>query len=119
MTHAPTSTGAPHHIPTTCFCCGRRATGIGFGDLGAGKDPHWLCAQCIPLLEQIRSARRFDHYENAAIDMTIEAVGPSIEANGSDLGEWNESQVRQFVVDVIMHFGDAIRTQVREQEIPF
>jgi hypothetical protein len=117
MTHAPTSTGAPHHVPTTCFCCGRRATGIGFGDFKT--DPHWLCQQCIPLLEQIRSARRFDVYENSAIDMTIEAVGPSIEANGADLSEWTESQVRQFIVDVIMHFGDAIRTQVRTHEVPF
>ena len=118
MTHAPTSTGAPHHVPTTCFCCGRRATGIGFGDFAKG-DPHWLCQQCIPLLEQIRSARRFDVYENAAIDMTIETVGPLIESYGSDLSEWTESQVRQFIMEVILGFGDAIRTQVREQEVPF
>lgn len=121
MTHAPTSSGPPNHTPTVCFCCGRRAHGIGIGDFGRdGKgDPKWLCQLCIPLIDQIRSAQRFDIYENNAIDMTIEAVGPSIEANGSDLGSWNESQVRQFVVDIVMGFGDAIRKQIRTKEVPF
>lgn len=119
MTHEPTSSGPPHHTPTVCYCCGRRAAGIGIGTFGRGQDPKWLCELCIPLLEQIRSAQRFDEYENAAIDMTIEAVGPSIEANGPDLSQWNESQVRQFVVDVIMSFGEAIRTQIREKAVPF
>lgn len=121
MPHNPTSSGPPNHTPMTCWCCGRRATGIGMDQFGRDQlgDPRWLCELCVPLMEQIRAAQRFDVYENHAIDIAIETVGPRIEEYGADLGGWNESQVRQFVMEVIMAFGDGIRKQVRSGAVPF
>lgn len=119
--HDPTSTGAPHHTPTTCWVCGRHATGIGLEGFGRNgdRDPHWLCQQCVPLIEQIRSTTRFDVYEERALDATIEAVGPLVERNGSDLAAWQYEQVREFVASVVLEFGNSIRGQVREGEVPF
>lgn len=121
MTHTPTSSGPPSHTPTVCYCCGRRAHGIGmegFGRDGKG-DPHFLCELCIMIMDQIKSVRSFDIYENNAIDAAIEGVGPTIEAFGSDLGEWDEGQRRQFVMEIILGFGDSIRNQVKAGEVPF
>lgn len=121
MPHDPTSSGPPHHLPMTCWCCGRRATGIGMDQFGRDQlgDPRWLCEMCVPLMEQIRAARHFDIYEDRAVDMAIDSVGPLIGEYGPDLSEWNESQRRQFVMEIVLGFGDAVRKQVREQAVPF
>lgn len=121
MPHNPTSTGAPLHTPTTCWCCGRHATGIGMEGFGRdGKqDPRWVCELCAPLIEQIRAARSFDVYEENAVAATILGVGELIEEYGPDLGAWTEAQVQQFVMQIILGFGDAIREQVRSTEVPF
>jgi len=121
VTHTPTTNGPPLHKPTTCFCCGRHATGIGlegFGWNGDG-DPHYICQQCAPLIQQIKATMRFDVYEDNAVQAAIEAVGPLIERNGSDLADWSEQQVTEFVTSVILEFGSSIRKQVREGEVPF
>lgn len=121
MPHNPTSSGPPLHTPTTCWCCGRHATGIGmdgFGRDGRG-DPRWLCDLCVPLMHQIRAARTFDTYEENAVTATILGVGDLVAEWGSDLAEWEEAQVRQFVTEIILGFGDAIREQVRSTEVPF
>ncbi len=118
MTHAPTSSGPPHYTPTTCFCCGRRAHGIGLQGFNKG-DPFWLCELCIPIMEQIRAARNFDIYEDRAIDAAIEGVGGLIGEYGADLSEWSESQRRQFVKEIILGFGDSVRAQVKANEVPF
>lgn len=121
MTHSPTSSGPPHHTPTTCWCCGRRAFGIGIGEFGrrGDGDPKFLCEACIPLIEHIKAVVRFDEYEQNAIHATIEAVGPLIEKFGTDLAEWDADQVEEFVTAIILGFGHSIREQVREREIPF
>lgn len=121
MPHDPTSSGPPHHTPTVCYCCGRRAHGIGMEGFGwdGKRDPHWLCELCIPIMQQIKAVVRFDAYETRAIDATIEAVGALVGANGTDLGDWSEDQVREFVSEIILQFGHSIRKQIREQEVPF
>ncbi len=121
ITHEPTSTGAPSYSPTTCWLCSRRATGVGVGSFGwDGKgDPHFLCENCIPLIEQIRATTSFDRYEKDAIQETIEMAAPFIERFGSDLGDWTEEQVTEFVAGIILGFGTSIRRQVRSQEVPF
>jgi hypothetical protein len=121
MTHEPTSSGPPHHVPTTCYACGRRAHGIGFGTFGRdGKgDPHFLCENCIPLMAQIKATTRWDAFEQRALEATIEMVGPIIETNGPDLSEWTAEQVEEFVGAVILSFGTSIREQVRSGSVPF
>lgn len=119
--HDPTSTGAPHHSPTTCWLCSRRATGIGVGSFGwNGKgDPHFLCENCIPLIEHIRTTTNFDRYETDAIQATIGMAGPLIEKFGTDLSDWSEDQVTEFVAAIILGFGTSIRQQVRDLEVPY
>ena len=121
MTHAPTSTGAPHHTPTTCWCCGRHAHGIGLKGFGrsGNDDPHWLCQQCILILEHIKAVTKWDLYEQRAISASVEAAGPLIEKFGTDLADWSEEQAEEFAATIILGFGDSIRKQVTDGEVPF
>lgn len=90
----------------------------GFGRDGT-KDPHWLCENCIPLMAQIRATTRWDLFEQNAITATIESVGPLIGEFGTDLGEWTEPQIEEFIGAVILNFGTAIREQVKSGSVPF
>lgn len=121
MPHDPTSSGPPSHIPTVCYCCGRRAYGIGMESFGRNgkQDPNFLCENCIPLMAQIKATTRWDVIEQNAITATIDQVGPIIEANGSDLSEWTAEQVEEFIGAVILGFGTSIREQVRTGSVPF
>jgi hypothetical protein len=123
MTHAPTSSGPPLHVPTTCWCCGRRANGAGIGEFPSARhpkaDPKFLCDLCIPLAAQIRASLKFDHYERAAIEAAIESVGPLIGEYGTDLAEWTDDQRKDFVTQIILFFGASIREQVKNKEVPF
>lgn len=117
MPHDPTSVG-PNFTPTTCWCCGRHATGIGIGQPSRGE-PKWLCEFCIPLIAHIRAVKRFDVYEQRAVTYAIDNVGPLVEKFGVDLSEWSEEQRTEFATEIILGFGHSIREQVRMQEVPF
>lgn len=121
--HEPTCGPAPAYTPTTCWLCGRRAEAIGIGKFPTERhphnDPHFLCTHCLPLVSQLKATVRFDTYESNAIDAVIEKMGPVVENNGTDLSDWSEDQVRDFVVEIILGFGDAIREQVRASGVPF
>lgn len=121
MTHTPTSTGKPNHTPTTCFVCGRRATSIGMEGFGwnGDHDPHWICEACIPLLQQIKAVRSWDVYEQNAIAAAVDGVGDMVERFGADLSAWSEEQAHEFAGSIILGFGDSIRKQVKESEVPF
>jgi hypothetical protein len=118
MTHEPTSIG-PNHTPATCYLCGRHAVGLGLGSARNSDDPRWLCALCAMLCDQIRAVSKFDTYEDNALGKAIDMVGHLVERNGSDLADWSERQVREFVTMLILSFGEAIREQVRTKEVPF
>lgn len=121
--HEPTCGPAPEFVPSTCWLCGRRAGPLGIGkfpsDRNPKADPRFLCEHCVPLAQQLRSTTSFDTYEHNAIQVVIERLGPVVEANGTDLGEWSAEQVEDFVVQVILGFGTAIREQVRDKVVPF
>jgi len=121
MTHTPTTSGPPHHTPTTCYCCGRHATGIGLEGFGrkADQDPHFICTACSLLIEQIKATRHWDTYEHRAIEAAVDGVGPLVERFGADLSGWTAEQAQEFAAAIILGFGDEIRRQVREQEVPF
>lgn len=110
----------PTHVdntPAVCFCCGRHATGAGIG--GPKGDPRYLCAECLLIAEQIKHVRRWDAYESQAVLGGMDAAGPLVEAFGSDLAEWDEGQVRQFIATVWRGCADRLRELVRSQEAPF
>lgn len=121
MPHDPTTSGPPHHTPSTCYVCSRRATGIGLAGFGwnGDQDPHFVCPQCVPLIEQLKSMTKFDVYEENAIAATVEALGPLVEEFGFDMSEWSAEQAERFVAEVVLGFGHSIRTQIRENEVPF
>jgi len=104
--------------PTTCWCCGRHAVGVGVGQPSRG-DPHYLCEHCLPLIAQIKATTKFDEYERVAIEQAVEALGPLIDQFGPDLSEWNEQQATALVVEAILAFGTAIRQQVKDRSLPF
>ncbi len=82
--------------PTTCFCCGMRAVGIG---VGAGKDPGYLCKRCIVAIDDYKKIRRLDDFELSALDAGVDAVGEFIESKGNltDLAHYDELDQRLLV----------------------
>jgi hypothetical protein len=104
------------HDPTTCHVCGRQAVGIGIGDL---RDPKWICAECVPLIDYIKSARRPTAYEIKAREGGMEAAAPLVKEYGPDLSEWTEDQVLMFVGACWRGTADRIRDLIRNQEAPW
>lgn len=117
MTRTPTETA--HGAPTTCHVCSRHAIGIGIGE--AGKEPKYLCAECVQLLEQIKRVRRFDPYELQALDGAVDAVGDYIDSiNGkSELSEYDETERRMLCKAAVQGFGDELRRVIAQGEAPF
>lgn len=111
-----TPTATEHGDPTTCHVCGLRATGIGIGT--PESDPRFLCPECVTLIERIKEVRRFDPYELMAREGGMEAAAPLVEEFGSDLAEWDETQVLRFVGVVWRGCADRLHKVLREG-IPF
>lgn len=101
--------------PTLCHCCGRHAVGIGFGDPSKG-DPKYLCTQCVLLIEHIRTARRMDLYELAALDAAVDRVGEWIEARGigTELSYYDDLDRRMLVKAAVEGFGDGLRAALKD-----
>lgn len=97
--------------PTACLTCGFHAHGIGIGN--PQQDPHYLCPECMTLLTEIKDIRQWNGYERAAVDHAIEAVGPMISKNGTDLSTWSSDQVEEFVRAVWAACGDGVRDAVK------
>lgn len=107
--------------PTLChFCCVRRANGVGIGYQHKGdKDPKFLCTECMPLLDVIKSIRRFDTYELKAIDGAVAEVGEFLTERGvTDLALLDELDARMLCKRVVIAFGDELRRLLRS-EAPF
>ena len=104
------------HDPTTCIC-GRHAIGIGISN--RNDPPTWLCHECSLMVDTIKNIRRIGPYEIKARAGGMEAAGPLVERNGSDLAEWSEEQVLEFCGVVWRGVSDRIRELVRNDEAPF
>lgn len=115
MTFEPTAT--TKHDPSVCNVCGRHAVGIGIGD--AGKDPRYLCRECVTLIERIRSVRRWDPYEIKARQGGMDAAGEVIERYGSDLGEYSEDQALELVGAIWRGCADELHRVLENREAPF
>lgn len=111
MTFTPTQNAEGD--PTVCWCCGRHAHGIGVGDFKT--DPRWLCRECIPIIEYIRTAKRLDPYELRAIDHGVAAVGEYLDSIGKyDLSEMDEHDARMIVKAAWIGCAEGIRKELRE-----
>lgn len=116
MTFTPTS--LPSGQPTTCRCCGRHARGIG---VGTGKDPGYLCGECILLVEEISRVRRMDPYELQALDGGVDAVGEYIESLGgkTELADFDELEQRMLVKAAWQGCADRLRALIKKGDFPF
>lgn len=120
MTFEPTQDA--NGDPTTCWTCGRHATGIGVGTFKPGRDgavePRWICQQCVPAIEYIRTAKRLDPYELRAIDHGVTAVGEYLDSIGKyDLADMDELEARMIVKAAWIGCGEGLRKEL--QEAPF
>lgn len=71
--------------------------------------------------KELRAAlpRRFDVYEERALDAAIDKAGALVEANGTDLSTWEAEQVTEFCRTIVVGFGTSLRAQVAEGQAPF
>lgn len=100
-----------HHTPADCHICGQHATGIGL----SGKPPYkWVCVECSLIIEDIRKVKRMDAYELQARAGGMEAAGPLVDEWGSDLAEWDETQVLMFCGAIWKGCAARIRQLIRE-----
>lgn len=108
------------HDPANCHICGRHALGIGLEPPRKGEQPRWLCAECLPLLEYIKSVRRLDPYEIKAIEMAGDKAGALLDGWGkTDLAEMDEGEWREFCKTLCLGFGESMRRLIRDGEAPF
>lgn len=104
------------HDPTTCYVCTRQAIGIG----ASPKPPYnWLCRECVVSIQDLSSIRRPSAYELMARKGGMEAAAPLVEEYGSDLAEWDETQVLMFVGAVWKGCADELRRLVKDGSAPF
>lgn len=105
-----TSTGEP----CVCHACqSRHAVGIGMGK--RDDDHRWLCKECVTILERIRSVRRWDPFEERALEGAVAAVGAFLSGLPSyDLSECTEEQARALCKAALVGFGDALRAALEE-----
>lgn len=113
MTFTPTEVDG---IPAVCHCCGMEATGIGVGAASRNNpDPRWLCEDCIANGGMIRATKRgLTAYEKAAVARAVDAVGPMVETNGTDLADWDAAQVEEFVGAIWQACGRELRAVIQE-----
>ena len=108
------------HDPANCNICGRHALGVGLEPPRKGEEPRYICAECLPILEYVRSVRRLDPYEIKAIEMAGEKAGALLDGWGkTDLADMDEDEWRQFCKAMCLGFGDSMRHLIRNQEAPF
>jgi hypothetical protein len=99
--------------PEVCHVCGRRAIGIALP--GGRRDDHaWLCAECYPLLEYVKSVRRWDAYELKAIDAVDGATSDFAAEHGTDIAAMDETTRRALWRCVLRSWQDGIRAGLRE-----
>lgn len=104
-----------HHTsaePELCHVCGRRAGGMAAG--GYRNDHKWLCDECFPLLEYVKSVRRWDAYETVALEQVDEATGEFAAQYGTDMAAYDEETRRLLWRTVCRSWGDGIRRALRE-----
>ena len=106
------------HDPADCHVCGRRAIGVGFSERRP-EDNKYLCAECVPLLEYVKSVRRWDPYELKARHGGMEAAAPLVQEYGPDLSQWEEEQVLMFVGAVWRGCADEMRRLIKTDSAPF
>lgn len=84
--------------PTTCFCCGMRAIGIGLNRSEKG-DPQYICKRCVMAIDDYKKIRRLDDFEIKALDAGVDAVGEWIADNGgvTELAHFDELMQRMLV----------------------
>lgn len=106
--------------PTLCYCCSRRAVGIGINRTGKG-DPAYVCGECILIIEELRKVRRFDLYEIAALEGGVDAVGEWIEQRGigTHLEHYDELDQKMLVRAAVTGFQDRLRRVIRDGVAPF
>ena len=104
--------------PTTCHVCQRHAIGVGIGD---GKDPKYLCQQCVGILEHIKRVQRLDVYELQALDGAVDAVGEFIASNDNktELADYGDLEQRMLCKAAIEGFGNRLRQIIEKGEAPF
>ena len=103
--------------PTTCHVCGRQATGLGLGTL---RDPKWICAECVPIIDEIKRMRRPTAYELKAREGGMEAAGEYLRKLGkTDLAEFDEDEALMLCGVIWRGTADRIRDLIRNQEAPF
>lgn len=120
MTFTPTTT--PEGTPAVCYACGRDATGIGLGAASrSNTDPRWLCEECIATGPALYTAarRNLSGYEKKAVTRAVSALGSFIEANGTDLAEWEAEAAEQFVAAIWQACGDELREVISSGEAPW
>jgi hypothetical protein len=106
--------------PANCHVCGRHAIGIGLEAERRHAEPRWLCAECLPLLEQLKSVRRFDAYELRAVELAGEAAGVLLDSFGkTDLAELEAAEWTAFCRTMCQSFGDNMRRLIRNDQAPF
>lgn len=106
--------------PSACHICGRHAIGIGLEPASKGQQPRWLCAECLPLVEYVKSIRRFDAYEIKASEMAGDIAGALLDGWAqSDLGLLSQEQWAVFCRTMCQAFGDSMRHLIRSGEAPF
>lgn len=109
------------HDPTTCYVCTRHATGIGLGlSSPRDKDPRWLCAECVLILEQVKNARRPSVYELKAREGGMEAAGDYLESLGkTDLAEFEEEEALMLVGRIWDGCAKRLRHLITTDSAPF
>lgn len=104
--------------PADCVACKRHAIGLGIGN--PGGSPRWVCAECVPIIRELRAVTKFDPYELIARADAGEKAGEMLDAIGkSDLADMTKEEWLTFLGTVIDEFGKSIRRQVAEQSAPF
>ena len=100
------------HLEICHFCQSRRAIGVGLD-----KPLRWLCAECAPLAEYIKTVRRFDPYEIKALDAVDERAGEyCAELGRTDMACMSEEERRLLWRRVVQGFGDEVRRLLRDGE---
>jgi hypothetical protein len=71
------------------------------------------------LVGTIKMIRNFNGYERAAVAGAVDAIGPFIEAHGSDLAEWEAETAEEFVRAIWVACGDELRRVIVEGGVVF
>lgn len=124
MTFTPTHAGDVTRTPTNCLVCGRVPLPAGIGDPERGRDPKYLCEDCITLAYEIKQMaakpRDFDAYEVKAVEDAGERGGDYLDSIGkTDLASLDPDQWGEFLTAVIAGFGASLRRQIVERRAPF